>query len=333
MWLDVSQGGRHFRSSQTPRFCCMNLGQVNRNPRQRRSVATKKALAKRGVEPTGHSCGVTTDLSTIHCSVPLCFLYAVLYPHCGICRYFIFEADIRISNFSNLSYWWWSNDVPAFLSMNSSFLYRHWNWAGDGREWSKRLEASDTFFFFSKNRDLQFPPFQRWNSLSLWPCQVEGYSASRIGVGHYKLLLNLPAFISISTLLMLKNLEFSRCEGAKIVQKCTNMRITSFVETGWCVAKGDLPVSLNAEATCTRNTAIPIVMWWSQNQNGTPCRRYTPWMVAAQVRDICMATPLPDAEVRSQDLLVEPALAASVNIFYNNVHNHLLYTHTLYYND
>ena len=27
--------------------------QVNRNPRQRRSVATKKALAKRGVEPTG----------------------------------------------------------------------------------------------------------------------------------------------------------------------------------------------------------------------------------------------------------------------------------------
>ena len=52
-------------------------------------------------------------------------------------------------------------------------------------------------------------------------------------------------------------------------------------------------------------------------------------MVAAQVRDICMATPLPDAEVRSQDLLVEPTLAASINIFHN-VRNHLLYVYTLY---
>ena len=71
-------------------------------------------------------------------------------------------------------------------------------------------------------------------------------------MGHYKLLLDLSAFVSISALLMLKNLEFSRSEGA---------RITLFVETGWCVAKGDLPASLNAKATCTRNTAIPIVMW------------------------------------------------------------------------
>lgn len=53
-------------------------------------------------------------------------------------------------------------------------------------------------------------------------------------------------------------------------------------------------------------------------------------MVAAQVRDICMATPLPDAEVRSQDLLVEPTLAASNNIFHNNVHNHLLCIYPIY---
>ncbi len=122
------------------------------------------------------------------------------------------------------------------------------------------------YHFCSEKHDLQFPHSQRWNSLSLsWPCQVEGYSASRIGVGHYKLLLNLSAFVGISMMLMMRNLEFSRCEGPRLFKKHAPTWGSPRLRKRDHVAESDLPVSLKAQATCTRNTAIPIVMWWSQN--------------------------------------------------------------------
>ena len=232
----------------------MHLAQVNRNPRQRRSVATKKALAKRGVEPTGHSCGVTTDLSTIHC---LCASVLSVCRSSGIC--WSLKRCFRSCP---------NDDGPT---MSQHF----WSW----------------IHLFCTGIEIELETAE--NDPNGWRLLVPFFFLRTVTYNFHVPNAEIPCPCGPARLKDTVPLELEwgttncclTCQPLSAFLRCWCWRIWSSqglkVPGSPCLwkrdgvwLKVDLPVSLNAKATCTRNTAIPIVMWWSQNQSGTPCEVY-----------------------------------------------------------